>query len=110
MDILPSGNIFQELQVVHETGYLSAQLSLEDKWQQVRNEQASAADDAAEGSRFNGQVMFCQQSLDMVWLWADWRWVGMRVWVPVRRRAAVEMKQHISSGGGGGWTLTWNPK
>ncbi|RWS14832.1 hypothetical protein B4U79_07159 [Dinothrombium tinctorium] len=34
MDILPSVNIFNELQVVHDTGYLSAQLSLEDKWQQ----------------------------------------------------------------------------
>ncbi|XP_054168092.1 Krueppel-like factor 6 [Oppia nitens] len=35
MDILPSGHIFKELQVIHETGYLSAQLSLEDKWQQT---------------------------------------------------------------------------
>lgn len=40
MDILPSGNIFKELAVVHETGFLSAQLSLEDKWQQVRMESA----------------------------------------------------------------------
>jgi len=35
MDILPSGNIFRELQVVHDTGYFSAQASLEDRWQQV---------------------------------------------------------------------------
>ena len=35
MDILPSGNIFRELQVVHDTGYLSAQTSLEDHWEQV---------------------------------------------------------------------------
>ena len=35
MDILPSGNIFKELQAVHETGELTAQLSLEDIWQQV---------------------------------------------------------------------------
>jgi krueppel-like factor 6/7 len=35
MDVLPSGHIFKELQVIHETGYLSAQLSLEDKWQQT---------------------------------------------------------------------------
>lgn len=34
MDTLPSGNIFRELQVVHDTGYFSAQQSLEDKWQQ----------------------------------------------------------------------------
>ncbi|ESO87984.1 hypothetical protein LOTGIDRAFT_126955 [Lottia gigantea] len=35
MDILPSGNIFRELQVVHDTGYFSSQPSLEDRWQQV---------------------------------------------------------------------------
>ncbi|CAG2190754.1 Krueppel-like factor 6 [Mytilus galloprovincialis] len=34
MDVLPSGNIFRELQVVHDTGYFSAQPSLEDRWQQ----------------------------------------------------------------------------
>ncbi|XP_025086423.1 Krueppel-like factor 6 [Pomacea canaliculata] len=34
MDVLPSGSIFRELQVVHETGYFSAQPSLEDRWQQ----------------------------------------------------------------------------
>lgn len=31
---LPSGGIFRELQVVHDTGYFSAQASLEDSWQQ----------------------------------------------------------------------------
>ena len=35
MSFLPSGNIFRELQVVHDTGYFSAQPSLEDRWQQV---------------------------------------------------------------------------
>ena len=35
MDILPAGNIFRELQAVHDTGFLSAQPSLEEKWQQV---------------------------------------------------------------------------
>lgn len=35
MDVLPSGNIFRELQVVHDTGYFSSQPSLEDRWQQV---------------------------------------------------------------------------
>ncbi|KAK7584085.1 hypothetical protein V9T40_005048 [Parthenolecanium corni] len=34
MDILPSGNIFSELQDIHDTGYFSAQSSLEDHWQQ----------------------------------------------------------------------------
>jgi uncharacterized protein YfbU (UPF0304 family) len=37
MDILPSGNIFRELQVVHETGYFISQSSIEDQWQQVCN-------------------------------------------------------------------------
>ncbi|KAF7380871.1 hypothetical protein HZH66_014247 [Vespula vulgaris] len=37
MDILPSGNIFRELQDIHDTGYFSAQPSLEDHWQQQSN-------------------------------------------------------------------------
>ncbi|EFN71037.1 Krueppel-like factor 6, partial [Camponotus floridanus] len=32
--LLPSGNIFRELQDIHDTGYFSAQPSLEDHWQQ----------------------------------------------------------------------------
>lgn len=35
MDVLPSGNIFRELQDIHDTGYFSAQPSLEDHWHQV---------------------------------------------------------------------------
>lgn len=35
MDILPSGNIFRELQDIHDTGYFSFQPSFEDQWQQV---------------------------------------------------------------------------
>ena len=35
MDILPSGHFFKELQAIHDTGYLPAHLSLEDKWEQV---------------------------------------------------------------------------
>lgn len=35
MDILPSGNIFRELQDVHDTGYFSSQGSIEDQWHQV---------------------------------------------------------------------------
>ena len=37
MSFLPSGNIFRELQVVHDTGYFSAQPSLDDQWQQVNS-------------------------------------------------------------------------
>lgn len=35
MDILPSVNIFRELQDIHDTGYFSAQPSLDDHWQQT---------------------------------------------------------------------------
>lgn len=35
MDILPNGNIFLELQDIHDTGYFPASASLEDHWQQV---------------------------------------------------------------------------
>ena len=35
MDILPSGNIFQELDILAETGGITSQPSLEEIWQQV---------------------------------------------------------------------------
>jgi len=35
MSFLPSGQIFRELQVVHDTGYFSAMASLEDRWHEV---------------------------------------------------------------------------
>jgi krueppel-like factor 6/7 len=35
MDVLPSGNIFHELQVVHDTGYYDGKVSPEEHWQQV---------------------------------------------------------------------------
>jgi len=38
MDVLPSGGIFRELQVVHDTGYFSGQASLEDDWHQTSYE------------------------------------------------------------------------
>ncbi|EZA60583.1 Krueppel-like factor [Ooceraea biroi] len=41
--LLPSGNIFRELQDIHDTGYFSAQPSLEDHWQQVRRPRACSA-------------------------------------------------------------------
>lgn len=48
MDVLPMCSIFQELQIVHDTGYFSALPSLEEYWQQVnmstiRTEPASAS-------------------------------------------------------------------
>ncbi|XP_022664010.1 Krueppel-like factor 6 isoform X1 [Varroa destructor] len=35
MDILPSGSIFNELQAIHDTGYLPSTPSLEETWQQT---------------------------------------------------------------------------
>lgn len=35
MDILPSGNLFSELQDIHDTGYFSSQVSIEDQWHQA---------------------------------------------------------------------------
>lgn len=37
MDVLPSGNLFRELEHVTDTGYFEFKLSLEDSWQQVTN-------------------------------------------------------------------------
>uniref|UniRef100_A0A8C5I4M0 Uncharacterized protein n=1 Tax=Gouania willdenowi TaxID=441366 RepID=A0A8C5I4M0_GOUWI len=35
MDVIPMCSIFQELQIVHDTGYFSALPSLEEYWQQT---------------------------------------------------------------------------
>ena len=35
MDVLPSGSIFHELKVVHDTGYFDGKVSPEERWQQV---------------------------------------------------------------------------
>ena len=37
MDVLPSGGIFRELQVVHDTGYFSGHPSFEEDWHQVQD-------------------------------------------------------------------------
>lgn len=37
MDVLANYSIFQELQLVHDTGYFSAMPSLEENWQQVNS-------------------------------------------------------------------------
>ena len=39
MDILPSGNIFRELQDIQDFGYFSSQSSIEDQWQQASTTQ-----------------------------------------------------------------------
>uniref|UniRef100_A0A182FES6 Uncharacterized protein n=1 Tax=Anopheles albimanus TaxID=7167 RepID=A0A182FES6_ANOAL len=39
MDILPSGSIFRELQIIHDTGCFSSESSIEDQWQQVLSKQ-----------------------------------------------------------------------
>lgn len=43
MDVLANHGIFQELQLVHDTGYFSAMPSLEENWQQVTIEFQSLA-------------------------------------------------------------------
>ncbi|XP_053623789.1 Krueppel-like factor luna [Plodia interpunctella] len=40
MDVLPSGNLFRELQHVTDTGYFEYKVSLEDNWQQTCYEMA----------------------------------------------------------------------
>jgi len=35
MDVLPCVSIFNELQLIHDTGYFSSMPSLEENWQQV---------------------------------------------------------------------------
>lgn len=51
MDVLPSGNLFRELQDVTDTGYFEWKLSLEDYWQQVRRREAGGDGDRLECKR-----------------------------------------------------------
>ncbi|XP_035424238.1 Krueppel-like factor 7 isoform X2 [Cygnus olor] len=51
MDVLASYSIFQELQLVHDTGYFSALPSLEENWQQVNPLHCSGAAGAPGASR-----------------------------------------------------------
>ena len=41
MDVLPSGSIFHELKVVHDTGYFDGKVSPEERWQQVRDKKGA---------------------------------------------------------------------
>lgn len=47
MDVIPMCSIFQELQIVHDTGYFSALPSLEEYWQQVNARLLTAPPPAA---------------------------------------------------------------
>lgn len=60
MDILPSGNIFRELQDIHDTGYFSAQPTLEENWQQVSYFENLASIDSVNKPKTQGtSVCFC---------------------------------------------------
>ncbi|RXM34154.1 Krueppel-like factor 7 [Acipenser ruthenus] len=56
MDVLANHSIFQELQLVHDTGYFSALPSLEENWQQVN------------GLRFC--VYYCNNYCKMLAVWS----------------------------------------
>ena len=43
-DCAPNVNIFKELQVVHDTGYFSSQVSPEEDWQQVNEKRLKILD------------------------------------------------------------------
>ena len=49
MDCAPNVNIFRELQVVHDTGYFSSQISPEEDWQQVKRLTDRLTGDSAVG-------------------------------------------------------------
>lgn len=53
MDVLANHSIFQELQIVHDTGYFSAMPSLEENWQQVMSQLSILAGVHPSLQRFN---------------------------------------------------------
>ncbi|KAI3366098.1 hypothetical protein L3Q82_009926 [Scortum barcoo] len=54
MDVLANHSIFQELQIVHDTGYFSAMPSLEENWQQVQIEAEEVVVEEEKGSEVGG--------------------------------------------------------
>lgn len=56
MDVLANHSIFQELQIVHDTGYFSAMPSLEENWQQVMSQLSILAGVHPSLQRFNRTV------------------------------------------------------
>ncbi|ROL43834.1 Krueppel-like factor 7 [Anabarilius grahami] len=60
MDVLANYSIFQELQLVHDTGYFSAMPSLEENWQQPDDIKSSSRSSCImyylrrEGARVSG--------------------------------------------------------
>lgn len=59
MDVIPMCSIFQELQIVHDTGYFSALPSLEEYWQQVKRAAFLTAPAAAACVRAGGSRLEC---------------------------------------------------
>ncbi|KAM7379957.1 hypothetical protein PAMP_003288 [Pampus punctatissimus] len=56
MDVLANYSIFQELQLVHDTGYFSAMPSLEENWQQPSNSVGMEGRMWVDGKRTSGGV------------------------------------------------------
>lgn len=70
MDVIPMCSIFQELQIVHDTGYFSALPSLEEYWQQVNARLLTAPPAAACRLRACGSRLECVRRRPRSWLTA----------------------------------------
>uniref|UniRef100_A0AAV2L646 Uncharacterized protein n=1 Tax=Knipowitschia caucasica TaxID=637954 RepID=A0AAV2L646_KNICA len=81
MDVLANHSIFQELQIVHDTGYFSAMPSLEENWQQCALEMALAGG-------------LCGGCMDG---WMEKWHTGENAWVSARVDGWMEKRAH---GGG----------
>lgn len=70
MDVIPMCSIFQELQIVHDTGYFSALPSLEEYWQQVTRSLTARRRARVRCSPGMCAVLFfsCREGS---WRWAD---------------------------------------
>lgn len=71
MDVLPSGGIFRELQVVHDTGYFSGQTSLEDDWHQTSYEMERYLKEQEPSVKPEPLDYLDQAALDHSWIKAE---------------------------------------
>eukprot|EP00094_Tigriopus_californicus_P014344 TCALIF_13910-PA protein Name:"Similar to Klf6 Krueppel-like factor 6 (Mus musculus)" AED:0.29 eAED:0.29 QI:62/0/0/1/0.66/0.25/4/0/230 len=67
MDCAPNVNIFRELQVVHDTGYFSSQVSPEEDWQQNCYEMEKYLKDEPRVSASNNGLKKYPSELDIPW-------------------------------------------
>ncbi|KAA8587221.1 hypothetical protein FQN60_016083 [Etheostoma spectabile] len=103
MDVIPMCSIFQELQIVHDTGYFSALPSLEEYWQQADGPSRAPSDVEVQGMLvISGNLLPSDKDFPL----EEKRCVtGLRLWAPVNSllsclpstQTCLELERYLQS-------------